>query len=484
MTRKEKCLYDGSDKRLCTIDKCDSCYNLSFASHEKSKFLADENIDARRIFKGSNKKYTFVCSNNECNHKFEASLDSVTSLSYPTWCPFCANNRLCGNINCNVCTQKSFASHEKSQFWSKDNQKKPYEVSKYSSKKFKFDCDICNHQFMGILNPITMKNTWCPFCASKQLCHVDTCLFCFNKSFASHEKSKYWSKNNEIMPREIFLNRNQKYKFDCDVCKHQFMGSLCNINQHNHWCPFCSGHELCCRETCSFCYNRSFATHEKSKYWSKNNVEKPHEVFKTTQDWYKFDCDVCSHEFSIPLYTLASNHWCGFCKGALLCANTCDLCYNKSFASHEKSQFWSKKNQYDPRYIKKHSNKMATFDCPLCNQEYVSSISRVSSGCRCDCSKTKTETKLFKFLIEKWCTVSREVKFNWCKNIETGRHLPFDFVIDIRINEFNEYNNILRVIIELDGPHHFKDMIYWKSLNKDQRERDIYKMKRANEQKI
>ena len=303
--KKDKCLYGGSYRKLCTSEECDLCYNLSFASHEKSKFLADENgIDARNILKGTNKEYIFICNDNKCNHKFKMSADLVTKKKKPTWCPFCANRRLCGDINCKICILKSFASHEKSKFWSIDNEKKPHEVTKYSNKKFKFDCDICKHQFMGILYPITRGNTWCPFCTNKKLCNVESCLFCFNKSFASHEKSKFWSKDNKISPREIFLNCNQRFKFDCDICKHQFMCSPCHINQHDHWCSFCGNHNLCCEETCSFCFNRSFASHEKSKYWSKNNKKKPYEVFKSDRDCYKFDCHVCFHEFSIPLYTI------------------------------------------------------------------------------------------------------------------------------------------------------------------------------------
>jgi hypothetical protein len=39
-------------------------------------------------------------------------------------------------------------------------------------------------------------------CNSKQLCDNLECKICFEKSFASHEKSKYWSdKNDCVKPR-------------------------------------------------------------------------------------------------------------------------------------------------------------------------------------------------------------------------------------------------------------------------------------------
>ena len=40
---------------------------------------------------------------------------------------------------------------------------------------------------------------------TKKLCNNIDCKICYEKSFASHEKSKYWSaKNGDIKPREIF----------------------------------------------------------------------------------------------------------------------------------------------------------------------------------------------------------------------------------------------------------------------------------------
>ena len=38
----------------------------------------------------------------------------------------------------------------------------------------------------------------------------------FEKSFASHEKSKYWSdKNGELKPKDFFKSISKKFWFDC-----------------------------------------------------------------------------------------------------------------------------------------------------------------------------------------------------------------------------------------------------------------------------
>jgi hypothetical protein len=55
--------------------------------------------------------------------------------------------------------------------------------------------------------------------------------------------------------------------------------------------------------------------------------------------------------------------------------------------------------------------------------------------------------------------------YKWCINPKTNRYLPFDF----------EYKNI---IIELDGPQHFKQVSNWRS-PVEQLEIDKYKMKCA-----
>jgi very-short-patch-repair endonuclease len=67
---------------------------------------------------------------------------------------------------------------------------------------------------------------------------------------------------------------------------------------------------------------------------------------------------------------------------------------------------------------------------------------------------------------DKYYDVEREYKFSWCKNI---KELPFDFVL---LHE--------KIIIELDGPHHFRQVSNWGKFE-DNQKRDLYKMKCANE---
>tara|TARA_B110000483_G_scaffold153193_1_gene182123 strand:+ start:65 stop:721 length:657 start_codon:yes stop_codon:yes gene_type:complete len=80
------CKYCGH-KTLCKNAECQFCLNNSFASHEKAKYWhpsKNYSTKPRDVFKSSNKKCWFICS--DCNHDFEISLSDVSA---GRWCPVC-----------------------------------------------------------------------------------------------------------------------------------------------------------------------------------------------------------------------------------------------------------------------------------------------------------------------------------------------------------------------------------------------------------
>jgi very-short-patch-repair endonuclease len=113
--------------------------------------------------------------------------------------------------------------------------------------------------------------------------------------------------------------------------------------------------------------------------------------------------------------------------------------YESSFASHERSKYWSSRNEKIPR--------------------------NVYSGGWCPHCMYKTEQKIYEMLFPLYPTIIREFKQDWCKNIN---YLPFDFCLpDINI------------LIELDGPQHFRQVSNWTSPEKTT-EIDKYKEQCAN----
>jgi len=72
-------------KILCSEEDCDICFEMSFASSNRSKFWSTKNeLTPRQVYKNSHRKFIFVCEN---NHEFNSTLQHVSS---GTWCPRCS----------------------------------------------------------------------------------------------------------------------------------------------------------------------------------------------------------------------------------------------------------------------------------------------------------------------------------------------------------------------------------------------------------
>ena len=287
-------------------------------------------------------------------------------------------------------------------------------------------------------------------------------------TFASHPKSKFWSTRNEGKPEDYALNSHQICWFDCD-CGHPFESCLKNINLLNRWCPYCSNppKKLC--GNCDSCFNKSFASHYRANNWSSKNTVEPKDVFKSSHKEYLFDCE-CSHEFKAIISDITSkDSWCPYCSKPpkKFCNDTnCIKCFNKKFISHERAKNWSSKNTFTPNDIFKNSAVVALFDCDKCGNEFKSKVYHISNGSWCSKCRYKTEEKLTIILREIYPLIRTQAKFDWCKNI---KHLPFDFCLEEQ-----------KIILECDGEAHWKQVAKWKTPEHN-RERDLYKMKCANE---
>ena len=153
----------------------------------------------------------------------------------------------------------------------------------------------------------------------------------------------------------------------------------------------------------------------------------------------------------------------------------CSFCFEHSFASHEKACFWSEeKNNIAPRDVRKCSGKRFYFQCAdghifkpiLCG---ISGYNSHKLGKWCPKCKHKTERKLNEWFHQEEYQTIYQYKQDWCKNIETGKKLPFDFAIKDK-----------NLIIELDGAQHFRQVSNWKSPYETMAT-DVFKMTKALE---
>jgi len=254
-------------------------FENSLASHNKSTNFSNKNIDKNgdlyninHIPLGTHDKYVFNCD--ICFHEFNIS---INKLLIGRWCPYCCvpQKKLCGKVSCNICFEKSAASNKRLiSCWSNNNELNPEFIFKMGDTKIYLNCDICPHTFNVVIKSIT-KGGWCHYCADKKLCNTISCNICFEKSAASNKQLvNCWSNNNELTPRNLFKSCGTKIWFNCDKCSHSFYSSLNNITGHKTWCPYCSSHKMCNKDIeCVECYNKSFASNEKSKYWDFNKNE-------------------------------------------------------------------------------------------------------------------------------------------------------------------------------------------------------------------
>jgi len=268
----------------------------------KSDFWSEKNtITPDKVFKNTNNKYWFECY--ECNHSFESSLNHISCQD--RWCPYCSNCRLCDD-KCKYCFNNSFASNPKSDFWSDKNTITPDKVSKCNGNKYWFECYECNHSFESALSHISNER-WCSN-PPKKLCNNENCKSCFEKSFANHPNSVFWSNKNELQPYNVFFNSANKYWFECYECNHSFEMKSSSISSCDQWCPYCSNNKLCNDNKCEYCFNKSFASHPKSIFWSdKNNITPT----KYSNNKYWFECYECNQ---MRLSGISYGSWCSFCK--------------------------------------------------------------------------------------------------------------------------------------------------------------------------
>jgi very-short-patch-repair endonuclease len=456
MSRTNKGCQYCANRKLCTND-CVMCFNNSFASHEKAKYWSSKNetVIPRSISKRTNKKYWFNCD--VCSHEIEISPNDINSN---VWCSYCVNRKLCTN-DCVMCFNNSFASHEKAKYWSSKNKNiLPRTIGLTSEKKYWFNCDKCLHNF-EISPGLISQTNWCSYCSNQKLC--GECDICLDKSFASHEKAKYWSSKNIMYPIDIFKGSQKKYWFDCEKCSHEFISVIASVTTE-HWCPYCS-HTKICTNNCKMCFDNSFASHEKAKYWSSKNKCQSRDVFKNNIKKYWFDCDKCHHDFKARLNSITNGSWCPYCANKKLCSDACNNCFNNSFASSDKVKYWSNKNIIQPREVFKNSNTKYWFKCAK-QHEFESQINNVTNGSWCPQCVNKTERKLLDALKEIYPDIKSQFKVEWCKNV---KKLPFDFCLKNH-----------KIIIELDGAQHFRQVSNWKSPD-DTHTRDLFKKKCAND---
>lgn len=139
--------------------------------------------------------------------------------------------------------------------------------------------------------------------------------------------------------------------------------------------------KLCANNECKICFEKSFASHPKAANWIQGGIT-PREVSMFSNQKFWFRCDICHHEFEKELGSLTNGGcWCPFCATKKVCDNqSCQFCFNSSFASHFRSAFWSPLNKVTPRECLKKSKKQYWFKCDKCPHEFKAGLGNIVNG--------------------------------------------------------------------------------------------------------
>jgi hypothetical protein len=251
----------------------------------------------------------------------------------------------------------------------------------------------------------------------------------------------------------------------CD-CPHEYETCPSNIFRKDGTIAGC-GH--CCTAPKHQCKHKMIAhTHpEIAAQWhpTKNGALTPKEFSHGSNVDIWWLCPIkcehgCLHEWRTSINMRCGGQECGcpFCVHQKVCIHNSIVTTESQIAAE-----WDyKKNiELDPTTIARSSNRKAYFLCPS-GHSYCSIVgNRCLHGYGCPACKHKTQKFIYEFLKSRYPDTDPEFKLE-----ETGLR-RFDFCIPS-----------LRIIIEVDGPQHFMQVMNWQSAD-DTRAIDIYKTRAA-----
>ncbi len=202
------CMYcKGTNKNPCDNLSCGRCSRYILGEGEV--LCEDNENDPTKCSPKSHKFFVKRCLT--CMHTYKQRAYSTKPVKT---CPFCDNKRLCGDIECLFCLDKS--CHVYRLIWSLDNTLAPHEVFKSSEKSIEFTCPKCPHRYWQTPHNKTGGSECC-YCSHTILCGHIECDVCREKSCYSDDEYCNDERNNK-KSHEVFARSNHKRTYECKHC--------------------------------------------------------------------------------------------------------------------------------------------------------------------------------------------------------------------------------------------------------------------------
>lgn len=337
----------------------------------------------------------------------------------------------------------------------------------------------CIHEYLA--SPRTHLRYGCPFCSGRKVCLHKSIYYLFS------ELMNEWhpTKNDHLDPKTISRGSGVhawwicSKKSDCG-CIHEYECEIKGRTLGDRGCPFCSSNRLLCEHQS---FGSLFSKLALEWHPTKNGNITPYDVLPGSSKKIWWLCDAaknvcgCLHEYEAILNHRTKSGGIKGPTGCPFCSKPASrFCEHNSFeALHsELAKEWhpTKNGNLKPNMVSRGTDKSVWWLAD-CGHEFEMKITERTTqghGCNLCIHPFKCEKIICDYLISVRNDVIKGFNPNWCRNGETGRLLPFDFLI-------KEYD----LILELDGEQHFKNVKLWRKGYKETQTRDIYKMVCANE---
>lgn len=282
---------------------------------------------------------------------------------------------------------------------------------------------------------------------------------------------KIRGENRKITTEEFIERSNKIHEYTFDYSKSEYTGIYDKITiickTHGEFLQKANDHLH--GNGCAKCYNERRSA---NMCLTKDEIiKKAIDVHGDIYDYSKLEYINCDTNVIIICKEHGEFQQRPFCH--INKQNCCPLCSNikraqtktwtnEQFIENAQIIHNNKYNYTKTNYTKTNENVII-----ICKKhgEFQQRPSNHLQGQGCPLCVNKTEAKLYEKLITIYPTLQTQFKQDWCKRIT---YLPYDFCIP-------EY----KIIIELDGEQHFRQVSNWSS-PEDQQENDKFKETCAN----
>lgn len=361
--------------------------------------------------------------------------------------------------------------------------KKPEDYTSGSNYEPYWLCDMecpqgCPHIWKTSIGNRCLRRSNCPYCKNLKRC-VHTSIMTTHPEIA-----KQWhpTKNGNQKPSDYHFGSGVKIWWLCGKtcpkgCVHEWPVSIRDRCELEHGCPCCSRRQNTCIHT------SIVTTHpEVAKQWhpTKNGDRHPSEFSSGSQfpAWWTCEntcSEGCIHEWNTTIQNRCKVNGtncpyfpCLYRQPQKCCPHTSIETTHPDIADEWDTHL---NGENTPSQFTRGSGFIVWWKCLNGHKSYKASIDhRCSRGDGCSCCYLKTEGKICRWL-DFW-GIKYELRFT-LPGMIYKRQLYFD----IYLPDF-------KIILEIDGEHHFRPVSGWKSDYILNRQKDIFKMQYAHRNQL